>query len=414
MSMQADAASRSAALDIDRSIVLQAPAGSGKTTVLVQRFLKALANAQEPEEVLAITFTRKAAAEMRDRVLRALEQDFASTTHDPTLWAALREGVMQTARQLGWALPELPARLRIQTIDSLNHEIARAMPLLGRMQSNLAVVDDATDLYRRAAVETLQWIETHPEHHADADLLLSRLDNNLERAADLLAELLPARNRWQEVLLACPPEDLAGRVAASLARISREVLTTAMDSIPVALRSEASALATASAENRRAANQVLANPWQVWLAPEATLAAEAEHLLAWQAIVALALKDSEAVPGDGRWRKEVDVRLGFPRDQAALKQRWRQWCAAMRTLPGMEALLIQIEQLPSLQLDEREGQALAALARVMLLAAANLKLVFRAHGHVDHKWRLSPARHCAMPWARHPWRCAKHYASVIC
>jgi ATP-dependent helicase/nuclease subunit A len=68
-----DERAREHAIDPTRSILLRAPAGSGKTTVLTQRLLKLLATVDVPEEILAITFTRKAAAEMRERIVRELK-----------------------------------------------------------------------------------------------------------------------------------------------------------------------------------------------------------------------------------------------------------------------------------------------------------------------------------------------------
>ena len=72
-STPSDQAARDKAVDPTRSCIVQAPAGSGKTTLLVQRYLHLLCVAERPEEIIAITFTSKAAAEMKQSFVLALE-----------------------------------------------------------------------------------------------------------------------------------------------------------------------------------------------------------------------------------------------------------------------------------------------------------------------------------------------------
>jgi len=155
----ADQSERLAALDVARSFIVQAPAGSGKTALLVERYLRLLQKVQKPEEIVAITFTRKAAAEMRDRVTQQVS-------------------------------PDLATRLRIQTIDALCASLTTQMPVLARFGAQPGIAEDASDLYREAAARTLMEI-TPPVAR-----LLAHLDNNVGEASALLAEMLARRDQW--------------------------------------------------------------------------------------------------------------------------------------------------------------------------------------------------------------------------
>ncbi|HYX66494.1 MAG TPA: UvrD-helicase domain-containing protein [Burkholderiales bacterium] len=160
-----DQQQRDAALDPRRSFIVQAPAGSGKTELLVQRYIRLLGTVQKPEEILAITFTIKAAAEMRKRVL---------------------ENLSATGKNPG----DIAHRLKIQTIDAFCASLVRQMPVTSKFGAQPAVVEDATEHYREAAMRTLE--ELTPA----AGRVLLHLDNNMDAAADQIASMLARRDQW--------------------------------------------------------------------------------------------------------------------------------------------------------------------------------------------------------------------------
>ncbi len=167
-----DQEQRLKALDHTRSYIVQAPAGSGKTELLIQRFLTLLARVDQPEAVVAITFTRKAAAEMRHRIIAALQRAAGpppAADHEKHTWTLAKDALARNNR-LNWRLAEHPARLRIQTIDSLCALLVRQMPWVSRMGAALQPVDDAGYLYRRAARQTVAMLDSEgtPENVSQA------------------------------------------------------------------------------------------------------------------------------------------------------------------------------------------------------------------------------------------------------
>jgi len=77
------------ACDPRRSVVVEACAGAGKTWMLVSRIVRALLDGAQPQEILAITFTKKAAGEMRERLDGWLRDFAALATSDAMRLEAL-------------------------------------------------------------------------------------------------------------------------------------------------------------------------------------------------------------------------------------------------------------------------------------------------------------------------------------
>lgn len=180
-----DAQAREAALDPSRSFIVQAPAGSGKTELLVRRFLTLLKTVERPEEILAITFTKKAAAEMRKRVLEKIPNP-----------------------------QEIGHRLRIETIDALCASLTKQMPVLARFGAQPEVAEDPSELYREAAARVFQSLDPATEN------VLRHLDNNVALATAMLAELLRSRDRWLRKTGAAPTkQELEAAFASERERV---------------------------------------------------------------------------------------------------------------------------------------------------------------------------------------------------
>src|SRR5690606_22390923 len=152
-----DHAARLRALDPASSFLVQAPAGSGQTALLTDRILALLATVNRPEEIVALTFTRKAASEMHARVLGKLRDangPMPDSEHGQRSWQLAR-AALERNDALGWKLLQHPARLSIRTIDSFCAGLVRGMPWLSELGGMPDIADDAQAHYDAAARATL-------------------------------------------------------------------------------------------------------------------------------------------------------------------------------------------------------------------------------------------------------------------
>ena len=387
----ADQQQRLEALDTARSFIVQAPAGSGKTELLIQRFLALLARVDRPEAVVAITFTRKAAAEMRHRIVAALGSAAGprpTTPHEALTWKLAREAVSRNDR-LGWRLAEHPARMRIQTIDSLCAMLVRRMPWVSRMGASLRPVDDAGHLYARAARRTVSMLDAEgaPADVAGAvAVLLAHLDNHFGRVEQLLSVMLGTRDQWMrhvvhrspsDVLHEAPapagPEALRAHLEASLREVVESNLTAVRAGFPERFRDETAVLARFAASNLRAGNRASA----IDACHEMTgfPGSDAESLPSWVGIAEMLLT------GQGTRRRSLNVNQGFPATDAGRDAKER--LARIDLDPETTESLHALRTLPPPRFDEKQWDVLNALMLLLPMAVEQLRLVFREEGCVD-------------------------------
>jgi len=214
--MISDLDARVAALDPQRSFIVQAPAGSGKTGLLVYRILTLLARVDQPQKILAITFTRKATAEMRERLLELLqyaEQGVSSEDAFEQQGIALAQDVLAQDKNYAWNLLDSPHQLQILTIDAFSAKLAGSMPWLSRLGDRPRTIDQAREHYA-VAVESLfsELLNEESELLEPLKTVLLELDFNYNRARQLFASMLAKRDQWLRHLLNNDLSKLRGHI----------------------------------------------------------------------------------------------------------------------------------------------------------------------------------------------------------
>jgi ATP-dependent helicase/nuclease subunit A len=209
-----DAAARQRAVDPTHNVVLEASAGTGKTHVLVDRYLNLLSRGVEPANILAITFTRKAAAEMRGRILTELRKRAESGGADQKLWREMRERTGDIA---------------ISTIDAFCLALLREFPLEANLDPGFEMADET---------QVPRLMEEALDRALDIGRGLSRTDDYVrllfaelreQRLRDGLANMIDRRlvvdDAIERALAAGPPDLTAERACEEAFSRLRGVFT---------------------------------------------------------------------------------------------------------------------------------------------------------------------------------------------
>lgn len=376
--MLQDQQQRQKATDPTRSFIVQAPAGSGKTELLTQRYLRLLNTVNEPEQIIALTFTRKAASEMRNRVLLALQQaavgTLATSPHQQQT-ATYASQAIQHAKQHDWQLLKQSNRLRIMTIDALCQMLCQTMPLAEKQIPYANLCEQAKQHYEEAARACLAHALANEALHPPLKCLLNHLGNRQDKLLELWSDLLAAREQWLAPLYSARSQEQS-HYEQMLAFIEHHALARLQQSTPKAYRENLRHLVQRFASIRHEKTtmfQCLVN-WNSFEQLDRRLAQTLANLL---------------LTSQGKLRKSFDHHVGLTRESCEvelyqlLKADSKDLLAALAELPEFLEALQRVQQLPPPHYENEQWQVLQALFTLLPLLIAHLQLIFVEHNEVD-------------------------------
>jgi ATP-dependent exoDNAse (exonuclease V) beta subunit len=343
--------------------------------LLTQRFLVLLARVVMPEEIVAITFTRKAAAEMRGRVLAvlALAEAPPATTELGRTQQALACAVLARDTACGWRLRQNPHRLRILTIDALTGSLVRRLPLQSGLAPGCRLREDARELYRRAARRTLLTAE-EPDGAwgAATRQVLSDLDNDWRRLEALLIEMLGRRDQWLPLVAAAPSRR---HLEAARAQLVAQALSQLVAMCPATLKSQLIEMA------RWIGQSVAARTPEAPAALLAQFDGAPNDLAGWRCVADTLLTRTK--PRAARRKLGKVLAPGPESDRNAWRAAYQALVVACDAAPAWVAALDATRGLPATRYSDREFARLCSLLTVLRLAAAQWQVVSAEHATID-------------------------------
>lgn len=376
-----DASNRLTALDARTSFIVEAPAGAGKTELLTQRYLKLLGTVDSPEEIIALTFTNKAAAEMRNRILQSLEaaeQNRPVDAPHKQQTRTLALAALKQSLQHNWQLLTQPSRLRILTIDALCSSLAAQMPLLSRLGGQPRVADDTAAHYLEAAKRTLAMVADETSMDAPVSTVLAFMQNDTQKLALLLSEMLAKREQWLPLTShhqAADAETISHQCAQIIRTVIEEQLALASQALPASCQAMLMPVVRFAASNLDETH-----PLRTLLDWQLPLASQTDELPNWLTLIDFLLTDKGTLRKSGG----LNVKAGFPKDHPD-KATHIETFEQIAALINDPTPLHNLRTLPLLSADELHHNSVIvqAFSQVLQLAAAHLWQVFQAAGEVD-------------------------------
>lgn len=370
--MLTDSEERDRALNCSQSYIVQAPAGSGKTELLTRRFLKLLTLVDNPEQIVALTFTKKAAFEMRSRIIQALEQaNIGKSTSE------VAKEVLTTSQAKQWHLIENPHRLRIFTIDSFCSQLAKSLPVTAGMGGMPDIEDNPNYLYQKAVEQFLKTIEEENEWTKSLCLILQHFHNRYEIVKELFVDMLSRRDQWLQLVMSGRknPHQIRSVIQDSLFSIHKEAYHHLNKLMSADLKAQWLNLASFAAsqlfeENKQ--HEILAclNMTEF---PDNTY----DNLEIFKGLLSLVFTATQTV------RKKVDKNSGFSTDYPEMKKIFSVFISEVEQNQNLVEQLKVIGDLPSIELEEVEWCLLQALWECLPILVAHLQLMFKQYNKVD-------------------------------
>ncbi|CAL7964020.1 DNA helicase [Gammaproteobacteria bacterium] len=375
-----DLEQRELALDPTKSFIVQAPAGSGKTSLLVQRYLMLLATVKAPEEILAITFTRKAAHEMQSRIVRAIKQATnniqAQDKHEATTQKLALAALKQNQTH-AWNITQNPQRLRIQTIDAFCNHLVRRMPILAKSSIDPKIIQNQeAEIYYLEIARAVLKSSDLPEYTRYLETLLLHLDNDWQRVENLFITMLKSREQWLPHIVGLKnTKELRQNMELALKTIIQENLERCLALFPQNLQKELYELLEFSKNNHKNPPLFL----QQHTAVEDFYSGIAEFLLTQEFT----------------WRKKITKEHGFPAQATGRNKQEKEFFKLMKE--RMESLLAKFSEHENFRMSlenllcspppnygDQQWEMVEALLKLLPLLAAQLKVTFNECGVTDH------------------------------